>query len=328
MLIKETNYKDKDFTYLCKKLEQEHINTIKEQRSPNANCLNNLEKFTKVFIAYDTKAVGCLAMKEKDIVEVGRLYVEPKYRNKGIATELFKQVEEQAKKIKAEKIILDTYDRFDKAIKLYKKLGFKEIDNYIENSPYSVCMEKKIDCELLDVYDEDNNCLGYSLERTEIHEKKLWHRHASAWIMNKEGKVLLQQRAFTKKKNPGKWARTGGHVDAGETCEQAVKREVYEEIGLKVDGKIENFEIFKNEDGKEKYFTYGYIFITDLKEEDFKLQKEEVNAVKYFSIEELEEARKQNNIDFTFCKWDEEGFKKQMAILKEYRDKIKEGKNG
>lgn len=174
--------------------------------------------------------------------------------------------------------------------------------------------------ESLDVYDENNNYLGYSLERTEIHEKQLWHRHVSAWIMNKEGKVLLQQRSFNKKKNPGKWAKTGGHVDAGETCEEAIKREVYEEIGLKVnDNEINNIEIFKSKNNKENYYSYGYIFITDLKEKDFKLQKEEVNAVKYFSIEELEEAKKQNNIDFTFCNWDEDGFKKQMDILKEYK---------
>ncbi len=137
--------------------------------------------------------------------------------------------------------------------------------------------------------------------------------------MNKEGKVLLQQRSLNKKKNPGKWAKTGGHVDAGETCEEAIKREVYEEIGLKVkDNEINNIEIFKSKNNKENYYSYGYIFITDLKEKDFKLQKEEVNAVKYFSIEELEEAKKQNNNDFTFCNWDEEGFKKQMDILKEY----------
>ncbi len=179
--------------------------------------------------------------------------------------------------------------------------------------------------ELLKVYDENNNYLGYALDRKEVHEKKLWHQHASAWIINKEGKILLQQRAFTKKKNPGKWARTGGHVESNETCDEALKREVYEEIGLKVDN-IEQFEIFKSIDEKEKYFTYGYIIITDLKEEAFKLQKEEVNAVKYFTIEELEEARKQKNTDFTFIKWDEEGFEKQMSILKEYRNKILRGK--
>ena len=75
---------------------------------------------------------------------------------------------------------------------------------------------------------------------------------------------------------------------------------------------------------KENYYSYGYIFITDLKENEFKLQKEEVNAVKYFTIEELEEIKKQNDIDYTFCNWDEEGFKKQMDILKEYRNKLEE----
>ena len=56
--------------------------------------------------------------------------------------------------------------------------------------------------ELIDVFDEDNKYLGYSLERNEVHHKNLWHHHVSAWIMNYEGMILLQQRAFTKKKNP------------------------------------------------------------------------------------------------------------------------------
>ena len=177
--------------------------------------------------------------------------------------------------------------------------------------------------ELLDVYDENNNYLGHSLPRKEIHEKKLWHRHVSAWIMNKEGKILLQQRSFNKNKNPGKWSKTGGHVDAGETCEQAIKREIYEEIGLKINNdEINNIEVFKSKTSKENYYSYGYIFITDLKENEFKLQKEEVNAVKYFDIEELEQLKKQKNDNYTFCNWDEEGFKKQMELLKKYRNRI------
>lgn len=181
--------------------------------------------------------------------------------------------------------------------------------------------------ELLDVFDENNNYLGCSLDRSEIHEKKQWHRHVSAWIMNKEGRVLLQKRSLSKKRNPGKWAKTGGHVDAGETCEQAIKREIYEEIGLTIN-EIDNIEIFKSKEDKENYYSYGYIFITDLKEEEFKLQKEEVEEVKYFSIEELEELKKQNNDNYTFSKWDEEGFKKQIDLLKEYRNKIIGGQHG
>ena len=130
--------------------------------------------------------------------------------------------------------------------------------------------------ELLDVFNENNEYLGYSVERSKIHEDNLWHHHVSAWIMNYDGKILLQQRALDKKKNPGKWAKTGGHVDSGETCEESIKREVYEEIGLEVkDNEIENIEIFKSTNPNEHYFSYGYIFFTDNKEEDFKLQKEE-----------------------------------------------------
>ena len=177
--------------------------------------------------------------------------------------------------------------------------------------------------ELIDIFDENNKYLGYSLERSKVHKENLCHRHVSAWIMNYNGEILLQQRALDKKKNPGKWAKTGGHVDAGETPEESIKREVYEEIGLKVnDDEIKNIEIFKSINPNEYYYSYGYIFFTHYKEDDFLLQKEEVSVVKYYTIEELEEIKKRDDKNYTFCNWDEEGFNKQIQLLKEYRDKI------
>ncbi len=145
--IKKTKYNDQDFIRLCNYLEQEHIEVIKEQRSPKGNCLNNLDKFKTVFIKYiDNKAVGCIAMKDcnNNTVEIGRLYVLPEYRRSNIATDLFSKIEDSAKKMGATRIILDTYNRFIPAIELYKKLGFYQIDNYLKYSPYSVCMEKRI----------------------------------------------------------------------------------------------------------------------------------------------------------------------------------------
>ena len=147
VIIKTVNSENTDFIELCKLLEEEHVRIIKEQRSQSGNCLKDLEKFKTVFIAYvDNKAVGCLAMKNiiNDTIEVGRLYVLSEYRNLGIASNLFKNVEEYAKKLGAKRIILDTYNRFQAAVSLYKKLGFYKIDNYKENSPFSVCMEKNI----------------------------------------------------------------------------------------------------------------------------------------------------------------------------------------
>ncbi len=177
--------------------------------------------------------------------------------------------------------------------------------------------------ELIDIYDENNEYLGYSLNRDEVHEKNLWHRHVSSWIMNEEGNILLQQRSFTKKKNPGKWAKTGGHVDSGESPISAIKREVFEEIGLKVnDSNLKEIEIFKSINPNEHYISYGYIIFTKLKEEEFVLQKEEVEKVKYYKIEDLERIKKENDSNYSFCYWDDEGFFKQTELLKDYRSKL------
>jgi 8-oxo-dGTP diphosphatase len=53
----------------------------------------------------------------------------------------------------------------------------------------------------------------------------LGHHHA-------EWHVLLIRRAADHDTEPGKWALPGGHVDAGETGEQAAYRELAEETGL------------------------------------------------------------------------------------------------
>ena len=177
--------------------------------------------------------------------------------------------------------------------------------------------------ELIDVYDENNNFLNYSADRDEIHKKKLWHRHVSAWVMNQEGKVLLQQRSFNKKKNPGKWAKTGGHVDAGETCDEAMKREVFEEIGIILDNdNFINFEVIKRHSPKENYYIYNYIIFTDLKEKDFTLDEEEVAKVKYYTIEEIEKTRRQNNENYVYYKWTDEEFNSQIRFLKEFRESL------
>ena len=88
--------------------------------------------------------------------------------------------------------------------------------------------------EWLDVLDENGNYTGKSEERQVVHNDGLWHIHVGVWIMNKKGELLFQKRSMEKKVNPGKWSRTGGHVDSGETPLEAIQRETYEEIGVKI----------------------------------------------------------------------------------------------
>lgn len=146
-MIKEVTYDNDYFIELCKKLEKEHIDVVAEQRSPNGNCLNNLDKYIHVLLYFDgDKPVGSLAISKpiNNVVEIGRLYVLPEYRNKKIATELFEKAFAIIKEEGNKSAILNTYKRFEAAVHLYKKLGFEIVEtfDFLKNSPYSICMKK------------------------------------------------------------------------------------------------------------------------------------------------------------------------------------------
>ena len=171
--------------------------------------------------------------------------------------------------------------------------------------------------ELIDIVDENDNLTGEIKNRDYVHNNNLYHRHVSCFILNKDGEVLLQRRSINKKKNPGIWSKTGGHVDAGETVINALKREVKEEIGLEMD---DNNIYFMNKfkSTNPNYFSYGYIYITNKKTTDFKLQLDEVDKVEYFKIEDLENEKRNKNKQFTFYNWEDDDFYNQMNYLKEF----------
>lgn len=65
------------------------------------------------------------------------------------------------------------------------------------------------------------------------------HKSVGAIIRNKKGEILMIER----KKFPLGWACPAGHVDKGESPEEALRREVKEETGLK----IEDFKLLVHE---------------------------------------------------------------------------------
>ena len=70
-------------------------------------------------------------------------------------------------------------------------------------------------------------------------EAKDTKESAKAVIYNKEGQILILQRASHMRKNPDKWDIPGGHIKEGETPVAGLRREVEEETGLQIKDIIE-----------------------------------------------------------------------------------------
>ena len=57
-----------------------------------------------------------------------------------------------------------------------------------------------------------------------------------ALIVEEDGRLLVERRKLTKETDPGKVAIPGGHVEGGESLEEACRRELHEELGPDVRG--------------------------------------------------------------------------------------------
>ncbi|WP_219838429.1 GNAT family N-acetyltransferase [Paenibacillus sp. R14(2021)] len=100
-------------------------------------------------VAYaDGSPVGCGAIKEIDeaSTELKRFYVDPAYRNRGIAGRILRYLEGKAAEKQYTYIRLETGDPQFEAIQFYKKNGYYAIAPYGEyvDCPSSVCFEKKL----------------------------------------------------------------------------------------------------------------------------------------------------------------------------------------
>lgn len=87
--------------------------------------------------------------------------------------------------------------------------------------------------ERFPIVDEEGRVVG-SATRGECHSgSKLLHPVVHLHVFNSRGEVYLQKRPEWKDIQPGKWdTSVGGHIDYGEMPEQALVREVREELGI------------------------------------------------------------------------------------------------
>ena len=139
--------------------------------------------------------------------------------------------------------------------------------------------------ELVDLYDENRAPLGKTAERYGKKGPGEYRTVVHVCLFDSQGRLLIQKRTAGKRVWPEMWdVSVGGGVDAGETSRQGAEREFREELGFPLDLTGLRPSVTVN---FPEGFDDFYIVNRDLDETKLALQKEEVSAVRWVTLEEL-----------------------------------------
>ena len=153
--------------------------------------------------------------------------------------------------------------------------------------------------ELLERFDNKRVFLNKVVERYKETPGE-YEQVVHLWIMNEEGKFLMQQRSLKKRIYPGKWSVTGGAVDPGEKPIDAVYRECKEEIGANLDpNKVEFMMSLK----RSHVFIDIFLDKENINENDLKLQEDEVACIKWLDRQEIKDIIKNNDTANSIVKY-------------------------
>ena len=150
--------------------------------------------------------------------------------------------------------------------------------------------------EILDIFNDKLEIIGQDT-RKNVHRKGLLHQVVHCWAIedSKDGRfVYMQQRAEFKDFPLLFDITVGGHIDSGENIENAMIREIKEEVGLDVIAyQYNDNEYFE----KTNTLIHNYEVIVE--SEDFVLN-EEVDKAKWYPVEEVLQVIKPHSLAKSF----------------------------
>ena len=151
--------------------------------------------------------------------------------------------------------------------------------------------------EFWDIYDENKQLTGRKMKRNDWCLKEgEYHLTVLGVIARPDGTFLITKRVMTKAWAPGWWEVSGGGVQAGESSEEAVRREVKEETGLDVRNAEGGYAFtYKrvNPDEGDNYFVDVYRFVMDIDQKDVSFQEAEIDGHMFATREQIESFAKE-----------------------------------
>ena len=151
--------------------------------------------------------------------------------------------------------------------------------------------------ELLDLVNEKDEVVG-TVRRSEAHkDSSKIHREVAILLFTKDGRVLLEERSFKKDHEPGAWRIPAGHILSGEDPENMAKKEVFEELGIKINPVFYGKK-FSISEGRESRFFWIYYAILN---ENIKINvnKDESETIEWIKVGELDKFSKDHKYSLT-----------------------------
>ena len=155
--------------------------------------------------------------------------------------------------------------------------------------------------EFLEIYSPKGTKTGQKKSKSEIHRKGLFHSTVHVWIFTEEGNILIQKRSKKKELNPGVWdVSVAGHIKFNENIKKAAKRETLEETGININTKdLLKIGVYRSVNihptAIDKEFFHTYILKIDKNSINLDFKNNEVDDLKFISIEEMESLIKEEN---------------------------------
>ena len=178
--------------------------------------------------------------------------------------------------------------------------------------------------EYLDIWDSEGKPTGKTCLKDEAHQKGWFHPTVHVWFYTPAPALLFQKRSLIKETYPGFWdVSVAGHVSAGESIIEGVIREIKEEIGLDIlENDLISLDIRKNTNRFDDGIIdceFQHVFLVKLNSgvSQLTIQETEVDAVRLFSFEELQQCMLQKNPNYSIVPADMSYYQFVMdAVLK------------